>query len=308
MMHREAPPQSLDQLTSLLARIQTRNASTQLGTRSFRALAGLVDSPHQTAVRSISELADSAGVSASTLTRLAKKLGYNGFGDFQRVFRRYVAQDRDFYSQRAGRLLEPNGAPQKSVSLITKVAEDETINIASMLKSLDVSDLDDAAKRLARARRVRAHGLRQYFSIACFISYALGMVRNDVAVLGESGHGVAHALAQLAAGDVLIAFGSSPYTRATVDACRIAAAHGLYVITVTDSHASPLAAFANQSFITPTGGSFFSNSMAACLILAEGLLALVARRLGQDAVEALKRREVLIDQLGVALRLPKGTS
>lgn len=295
------PPQSLDQLRSLLASLKARQAPTRLGARSFRTLAGLVDSPRQTAVYSISELASNVGVNASTLTRLAKRLGYSGFADLQSVFRRHVAEERDFYSERAGRLLSSAEMRRKSISLMAKVAQEESTNISSMLKNIDAQALEQAASQLADAARVRTYGLRQFYSIACFISYSLGMVRGDVAVLGESGHGVAHALAQLSPGDVVLVLGSSPYTRATVDVCCTAAAHNLHVIAITDSSASPLAASANQTFITPTRGTFFSNSMAACLILAEGLLALVAQRLGKEAVAALKRRELFIDELGIAL-------
>jgi DNA-binding MurR/RpiR family transcriptional regulator len=202
-------------------------------------------------------------------------------------------------------MLRSAQASRKSVSLVASVAEDETANILTMLKNINVQALEEAARWLASARCVRTHGLRQFFSIACFISYGLGMVRSNVGVLGEPGHGVAHALAQLQADDVLVALGSSPYTRATVEACRIAAAHGIHNIAITDSYGSPLAACANETFITPTGGTFFSNSTAASLILAEGLLALVARSLGDEALEALRRRETLIDELGVALTLPR---
>jgi DNA-binding MurR/RpiR family transcriptional regulator len=301
----EAPPQSLDQLRGLLAKAKTQGSPARLGARAQRTLAGLIDSPRQTAVYPISKLAGVVGVSASTLTRLAKRLGYGGFAELQGVFRRHIAEDRDFYSERAGRLLESDQALRKSISLMAQVAEEETTNILTMLKNIDVQALEQAAGRLATAPRVRTHGLRQFFSIACFISYGLGMVRSDVGVLGEPGHGVAHALAQLQAEDVLVVLGSAPYTRATVEACRIAAAHGLHIVAVTDSYGSPLAACANEIFITPTGGTFFSNSMAASLILAEGLLALVARQLGGKALEALRDREVLIDELGVALSLQR---
>lgn len=295
------PPQSLDQLRNLLISMKARQGPTRLGARSFRTLAGLIDSPRQTAVYSISQLASNVGVNASTLTRLAKRLGYNGFADLQSVFRRHVAEERDFYSERAGRLLSSEEVRRESISLMAKVVQEESTNISSMLKNVDAHAIEQAAAHLADAERVRTYGMRQFFSIACFISYSLGMVRGEVAVLGDSGHGVAHALAQLAPGDVVLVLGTSPYTRATVDVCHTAARHGLHIIAITDSSASPLAASAAQTFIAPTRGTFFSNSMAACLILAEGLLALVAQRLGKEAVAALKRRELFIDELGIAL-------
>ena len=297
-------PASLEELRRLVATIRQGQAGMQLGARAFGTLAGLVDDPRRAAVYSISQLAATLGVNPSTLTRLAKRLGYAGFSEFQAVFRRHVAEGRDFYSERAGRLLQAEESAARSLSLMTTIAEDEAANISTMIGNLDPDVIEHTAALLARAASVRLHGLRQFYSIACFIAYGLGMIRDDVGMLGDPGHGVAHALAQLDAGDVLVVIGSAPYTRATVEACEIAAAHGLRIVAITDSYASPLATAAEQILITPTGGTFFGNSTAACLILAEGLLAMVARALGAKAVEALKKREKLIEELGIALSLP----
>ncbi len=297
-------PKNLDELRSLLSELQSGAGPLRLGSRSFQTLAGLVDAPRQTAVYSISELASAHNVNASTLTRLAKRLGFHGFSDFQGVFRRHIAAGSDFYSRRAGELLRGGVTDSESIALLSKIAQDESANIAAMIDSIDPARLEATVRMIAQGRAIRVHGLRQFHSIACGIAYTLGMIRNDVALLGDPGHGVAHALAQLEAGDVLIVMGSTPYTRATVDACEIAAAHGMRIIALTDSYASPFAKYAEQVFITPTGGVFFGNSTAACLIFAEGLMALVARTLGQHSVQALKRREALIDQLGVAVPSP----
>lgn len=294
-------PVSVDELRHLVARIQSGDSKLRLGARSFRTLAGLVDAPRQAAVYSISELAETLDVNASTLTRLAKRLGYTGFNDLQGVFRRHITDGEDFYSRRADQLLRTDPALHHSIGLLNQIAQDEIANISAMIENVDAQAFERTARLIAGSRAVRVHGLRLFFSMASWIAYSLGMIRNDVALLGDPGHGVAHALAQLERGDVLIVLGCAPYTRATIEACEIAAAHGMRIVALTDSYASPLAAAAEHVFVTPTGGMFFANSTAACLILAEGLLALVARVLGQEAVSALKKREALIDELRVAV-------
>jgi len=296
-----SPPTSLEGLRDQLASIGAGESHIELGSRAYHTLAKLVDSPQQSAVHSISQLAHLHNVNASTLTRLAKRLGYNGFSEFQWVFRRHLTDDREYYSDRAGKLMEAEEISVEGLTLINQVAGDESNNISNLIKNIDPITLDQSAELLATSPSVRIHGLRQYYSVACFISYGLGMIRDHVAVLGDSGHGMAHSLAQLNSGDTLLVLGTSPYTKATIDTCRVAPIHGVRVITITDSYASPLASTADQVFIAPSSGSFFSNSTAACIILVEGLLALVARKLGNSAVDALKHQEHLIDELGVAL-------
>ena len=240
-------------------------------------------------------------MNASTLTRLAKRLGYSGFSEFQWVFRRHLTEYSEYYNERVGKLAEAEDISVEGLALINQIANEESVNISNLIKNIDPIALEQSATMLAGSQCVRIHGLRQYYSVACFISYCLGMIRDQVGVLGDSGHGIAHALAQLKEQDLLVVLGTSPYTRATIDTCRIAASHGIKVIAITDSYASPLASSAQQVFIAPTRGTFFSNSTTGCIILAEGLLAMVARKLGDSAISALKHQELLIDELGVAL-------
>lgn len=296
-----SPPQNIDELRELVSRIHTGEAQLSLGTRTFRTLAQLIDTPRQAAVFSISELAASHGINASTLTRLAKRLGYSGFSEFQGVFRRHVASGDDFYSERVGKLLADPPVSLTDKSTLAEIADDEAANVAAMVENLDSAQLVHTAQALASARAIRIQGLRHLYSIACLMSYGLGMIRDDVAVLGTAGHGVAHSMAQMQKGDLLIALGHAPYTRMTVDACVLASRYDLRIIAITDSFASPLAGPAETVLITPAGGRFFGNSTAACVILVETLLTMTAAELGQGAVDALKKRERVIDELGIAL-------
>ncbi|MNN96885.1 hypothetical protein D3C81_2159420 [compost metagenome] len=82
---------------------------------------------------------------------------------------------------------------------------------------------------------------------------------------------------------------------------EVAARHGIKVIALTDSSSSPLARIARYSFYVPNQSLFFSNSMCAFMLLAEGILSGVASRLGEASVAALKHREALIAELNASL-------
>src|SRR3546814_6083390 len=76
-------PRNLEELRELVVRIRRDEAEVSLGGKAFDVLAKLVEAPEQAAVRTISELGAVLSVNASTLTRLAKRLGFDGFNDFQ---------------------------------------------------------------------------------------------------------------------------------------------------------------------------------------------------------------------------------
>ncbi len=264
----------------------------------------MVDEPSQSAVSSISVLANRFGVNPSTLTRLSKRLGYAGFNELQSVFRGYVSGDtRSWYSRRVGALVasEADAVDDPTLAVLLRAVRDESSNLTRLAEGIDTLDVHTASELMCHSRNLRVHGLRQFYSLANFLSYGLGLIRDGVSMLGDGGHGVAHALSQMTRDDALVVLGCTPYTRATVDASRVAVEAGIPLIAFTDSSASPLAANARAVFVIPSGGSFYVNSTAAWITLIEALLNVVAQRLGERAVATLKSRERLFERLGVPL-------
>ncbi|WP_312016692.1 MurR/RpiR family transcriptional regulator [Bradyrhizobium sp. BR 10261] len=259
-----------------------------------------MEAPEQSAVRSISELADQFGINPSTLTRLAKRLGFEGFSDFQAVFRKAIADDQQyFYSRQAGRLMTAPSAGNPEVDAFAQLARETAANVDGFLGQLDAAALQGATRLLARARRVRIHGVRQFHSLASFLTYCLGMVRSDVALLDAPRLGVAEALSQLDRGDVVVVASCAPYTRSVAEVARVAASNGQTVIAITDSRSSPLVPPAEHAFFIPHASSFYSNSMGAYVVFVEALLNLVARELGDKALNSLAGRERLIAEMNI---------
>ncbi|MGE0348381.1 MurR/RpiR family transcriptional regulator [Hydrogenophaga sp.] len=297
-----AVPRTVDQLRELVVDIGRGGAGVSLGGKAHAVLARLVERPTEAAFRSITELSEAFGVNPSTLTRLATRLGYEGFADFQSVFRDNVSQSsRHFYTQQAHRLMDPAEPhdPATEMGVVVRLAQESINNVEGFLAQLVPADLAGASRLLAHARRVRVHGLRQIHSLASFLTYGLGMLRADVSLLDGPGLGVAEGLAQLEPGDVLVVSSVAPYTRSVAEVAHAAAQAGIEVIALTDTRASPLVAPARHAFFIPHDSSFISNSMGAYLVFCECLLNLVARELGDEALQALERREGFISQLGI---------
>ncbi len=293
-------PDTVGGLKELLAAIERQEVDIALGSSSVRVLTALIESPQRAAVSSISELAEQVNVNASTLSRLARRLGYPGFSKLQDVFRRELTEGRSFYSDQASRLVV--GADDKgTLAQLTRLGRQESANIASTVEQVDPATFEAVVATLSQAKRVRIHGMRQFNSLALFMAYGLGMLRPDVGALDSSRQGVADALAQLEAGDVLVVASCFPYTPSVLATAEVAARHGITVVALTDSASSPLAKTAQHSFFVPNHSLFFSNSMCAFMLLAEGLLSAVASSLGEASVEALKYRETLIAELNASL-------
>src|SRR5215470_47761 len=117
------PPRTIEDLRALALSVGRDEAGFSLGSKAHDVFAKLVEAPEQSAVRSISELASQFGINPSTLTRLAKRLGFEGFSDFQAVFRKAIANDQQyFYSRQAGRLMTTPSAGVAEVEVFEQLA------------------------------------------------------------------------------------------------------------------------------------------------------------------------------------------
>ena len=299
-----ATPATIGELRGVLAEQQSLGKSASHGKRAIKVLADLLDQPHETAMRSITQLADRQGVHASTLTRLARNLGYAGFGEFQSVFKNHVSGNEHFYTRQANDLLHADinaSGKCKTRQIMERVTNNEIENIRRVQQDIDIEQLEQATQLIINAPRVRTHGLRVSHSTASYLSYGLGWLRNDVSMLDAANHGIAHSLAQMSENDVLIAVGCLPYTRSTVEAAAMAANHGVKVVALTDSHSSQLGSVSDFALIAPTRGAYVSNSIGAMHALAETVVAMVAQAMGEDALSAIQRREDFINEEKIEL-------
>ncbi len=290
------PPASLAELRKLPSLLKRGELTLPMGKRLLVALCVMLDDPRLVASHSITELAQVTAISPASLTRLAKLLGFKGFVQFQGLFRHALSEPGRYYSAQASALVNPSEelSPEHRVR---QHLEHQIENLAQSTAQLSEQNLRQAAELLVRARRVRISGRRQSYGLAAIFSYMLGLIREQVSVVGSAGEGQAQALAELDSKDLLVMFGSEPYSRDSVMLAQVANQLRLPLLTLTDSHHSPLAQLADCSLISRNDSALYTNSMVATQFLAETLLLQTARLLGNRAVERLSHREELISRL-----------
>jgi|SRR5690625_629475 len=302
------PPKTLDDLNELFLAISLKPAPYRLGEKTMAALRGLLARPKNAAHQSITELAQQLDVSPATLTRLARRLAFKNFNQFQELFKDSLstAASTPFYSTQASRLIQPSQQPNGdlpasayALQRLEQLANENINNIQGFLHNLDPEAFQQGAAAIAQAPRVRIHGKRQYSSLAQFLTYGLNLIRPNASLLEPSNLGVAEGLAQMQPNDVLITASVSPYTQEVLQISQHATEKGITVITLTDHQHSPMAHTAKYTFLIPYQSSFYSNSISAYFVFAEGLLNQVAWELGEQAVDSIKRIEEHIQTLNI---------
>lgn len=291
-------PKSLEELRQLYIKIHNGEHATRLTDRTLAVLKRMLDEPDETAAKSISEIALENDINISSITRLAQKLGFNGFPSLKGLFRSNLKQRRSFYSEQVKKFLQKGYAGHDGkTSLLERVIQDEWSNVMLMADTFDEQKFATIIKLMVKAERILIVGLRSSYPLAHYLGFYLKMIRDRVTTIGQAGHTLAEDLSVLQPGDLLIAISVNPYTKDTVEACRICKHQTVDIIAITDRLSSPLANETDNFLITSIEGDYFFSPMVAAIICIETLLSELVKQLGDKAIQRLNRTEYILEKL-----------
>lgn len=242
---------------------------------------------------SMRELARQAGVEPATMTRLAKHLGFSGYGAVREIFSDAMRGGNLDFAHRAD-LQVANQKLNGDEALAAQMASSVSSQLAQFAKAGTLSQFTSAAEPIAAARRIFCLGLRSGFPMAWHFHYVVSMVRDGVVLVDGDGATGVDKLRHMIAEDVLLVISVRPYTSATLEIVKHAAERGLTIVAITDSEVSPIAERAHHLVLVDTGSPSFFHTMSPAFAAIEILTALVTGRGGANALSALRRTE---DQL-----------
>jgi DNA-binding MurR/RpiR family transcriptional regulator len=261
----------------------------------------VLDRPRDVALLSMREQARQAGVQPATMTRLAKRLGMDGYDDVRELYAAAVRDGDIGFAGKAG------------VQVVSQKLKGDKALAADMLKSIGkqidllatpagLERLVAAARTLASARRIYCLGLRSSHSVAWHLHYVLTLVSDrSIHIDGIAATG-ADALARATGRDVLLVASVMPYTRQTIELAEYAVEQGITVVAITDSEVAPLAQIAQHTVIVPTDSPSFFHAMSPAFAVAEVLGAVIAGRGGDDALATLRHSDAHLAALNTHLK------
>jgi DNA-binding MurR/RpiR family transcriptional regulator len=261
----------------------------------------VLDRPRDVALLSMREQARRAGVQPATMTRLAKRLGMDGYDEVRELYAAAVRDGDLGFAGKAG------------VQVISQKLKGDRALAADMLASIsrqieqlaapqNLDRLAGAARALASARRIFCLGLRSSHSVAWHLHYVLTLVGDRSVHIDGIGATGPDALARATSRDVLLAVSVMPYTRLTIELAEYAAAQGLSVVAITDSEVAPLAQVARHVVLVNTESPSFFHAMSPAFAVAEVLGAIIAGRGGDDALASLQHSDGHLAALNTHLK------
>jgi DNA-binding MurR/RpiR family transcriptional regulator len=257
--------------------------------------------PARVAQQTITELADAAQTSETTVLRLCQELGVRGYRELRVALAAESGREQERASNRA--VGGDIGRDDDLDSIIETITYTDRQAIADTARNLDRAALAEAVSLTAGARRVDVVG----FGASAVVALDLQQKLHRIGLIAYARHDVHQALtaaALLGPADVAIGVSHTGATLDTIDAIREASAHGSRTIVLTGVPNSPLAAEADVLLATADRETTFRSgataSRIAALSVVDVLFAAVAQRRYDQAIAALNatRRAVADRRVG----------
>jgi DNA-binding MurR/RpiR family transcriptional regulator len=239
------------------------------------------------------QIGTQAGVSETTVIRLAGSLEFSGFADMQNFIRAGLVQSR---IDRVGQT-QPEMKSERAI--LAQVAQLDSENIQETLTRNSGADLVRAADMILAAPAICTVGVRSSAGTASYLTAALNQLFGNVTALSLSMGDHMDRLRGSPSGTVVIGVSFLRYARLTFEVMRYARKLSLPTIMITDSLTSPPAQFGDVLFLVSTSSIHYLPSQAAGLSLVNALLGCIALRGRKRVVASLRRFEDSLDESDV---------
>ena len=242
----------------------------------------------------VATIAQDAGVSAPTVVRFVRKIGFSGYPEFRAQLHEEMgerlASPITKHEKWADRLEIDNPLNRFALRVIE--------NLRQTLSQQDLRTFDAVRDLLAdKSRSVYLIGGRLTRSIAEYFTTALHVMRSDVTLLSSQPNTWPPALLDMSAGDVLVVFDIRRYEPSVQQFAELAHAQQMEVVLFTDQWVSPTAGVARHILTSQIEVPSAWDTIVPLIALVESMLSALQDANWQDTRERLERMERFYEEM-----------
>lgn len=276
-----------------LVRDLLKEKQAELTAAERKLTAVLMENSMMAGLQSITRLAESAGVSTPTVIRLARKLGFEGYGALQDAIREEVAARIKHPLAK----LEPARHDAPRDHIVSQFFDATIANINRTLDRLDLEDFDRAAEILSDpARQLFFLGGRITRSNAHYFFNHVQIIRPRVFLLDSSPSVWPQALLDMGERSTLVVFDIRRYEKELEKLASLAVQQGAEILLFTDAWGSPIEQHATVCLRAAVEVPSSWDSTLAINFLVESLIAEVQRRRSRSSAERISALERMIGE------------
>lgn len=251
----------------------------------------ILDHPGEVCYISLRELSKRIGCTEVTLLRLFQRLGFGGYSDFKKEYRRcyevyiYEAAEENSESQRM---------QESNALLLSHICQQERQHLYTYLDALDLDPIVQAAQIICFSDFALTAGRGLSKAMADILSYRLGALGvRAIEANPEESNLLQNRLNLIDDRTVVILFSFPHYFEELDAVAKYASSKGARVIVFTDSPASPAASLGDPVIYCPTTRGSLYNSFATVLEAVNLLVHCIAIERGAGQGVQFERLEEL---------------
>lgn len=251
--------------------------------------------------KSITKLAEAAEVSAPTIIRLARKIGFDGFPKLQRALRLELAEK---IKQPLAKMKTNTSSSHKS-HIIHRFVNQITHNINQTIAQLDYAVFDATTTLLSnRTKNLYFIGGRITRSNAHYFFNHLQIIRPNTQLMDLSRSVWPQIVLGMNKSSVLVVFDIRRYEKELETLAGFAASRGAFIVLFTDQWGSPIERIADTCFRALVEAPSSWDSTIAINLLIESMLPVVQQKSATFSANRIQKLEEMIGETGIFRELP----
>ena len=235
------------------------------------------------------------GVSESTVVRFAIELGFEGYPEMQKSLQELIRMKLTSVQR-----VEVTNSLIGEGDVLEKILVSDAEKIRRTLEEIDHAAFEAAVDKIVAAEKIYIIGVRSSSSLAGFLNFNFRMMFDNVKfVQTTSGSEMFEQIMSINENDVMIAISFPRYSKRIVNAVEYAHNAGADVISLTDSHQSPIAGLADQLLLARSDLVSFVDSLVAPLSIINAIIVAVSRKKMDDIRVRFDKLEKIWDEYEV---------
>lgn len=233
--------------------------------KSEQAVASyFLDHVQEFTLQTLDTVAESVGVSTTSVIRFCRRVGFSGYKEFQNHLRSEVNIQLTLPEQ--FKMLD---ALQVDDSLAQRILQDGLDNISRTFNEMPPHVLEDAAKILHEAKRVFTFGMRESLALAHYAYTRLATARGNTQILDVGYNGMVEQALDLTSQDAVLVFMFHRHTAQSLKTLPFIKSQGAKVILVTSAPYHTLEKYADIVLPCHVKTRGIKNSSLAPICLAD---------------------------------------
>lgn len=279
--------------TDILAAIQNRMGDFSKGQKLIANY--ILEFYDKAAFMTASRMGRTVGVSESTVVRFAAELGYDGYPVMQKALQEMILNKLTSVQR-----IEVANDRFGDQDVLGTVLQQDIDKIRATMESVDRRVFDESVDAIIGARRIYILGVRSSATIAFFLHFYFNYMFDNVHMVNASSPSeVFEQFARVERDDVVIAISYPRYSRSAVQATKFCKESGAKIVAITDSHRSPVAAYADYLLLAKMDMVSLVDSLVAPLSMVNALLVAIGRKREKELARTFSNLERIWDEYEV---------